>query len=111
MQFGVAGSQDQKSKDQLFVSDFELEARISGKLFVSVRNSPTRQIIRGQFNADSITGQNAYKVFSHLTGNLCQNHVLGSFELHFEEGVRQFVYDDTLSRNKIFFGQAYLSCC
>lgn len=111
MQFGVAGSQNQKSEDNLIVPAFELEALISGKLFVSVRNSPTRQIIRGQFNADSITSQYAYKVLSHLTRNLCKNHVLGSLELHFEEGVGQFVYDDTLSRNKIFFGQALVSCC
>lgn len=110
MQFGATSLNGGNQKTTCVAFDSGIETAGSRPLFVSVCDPASGQIIRGQFNADSITSQNANKVLSHLSGNLCKNHVLGSLELHFEEGVRQFVYDDPLSRNKIFFGQACLSC-
>jgi hypothetical protein len=73
----------------------------SGKLFETVRDSSTGQVIRGQFDHHSIARQDANEVHTHLSRNFYEySHLVLQFDS--KHAVRKIFFDDTLEFDTLF---------
>ncbi len=82
------------------------EIYIRKLLLVSISDTPARQIVGRQFDADAVADENAYAIFAHLAGNLCEHDMLRVIELHLEKRVGLLVYNQAFSGNQIIFSQS-----
>lgn len=85
-------------------TDFHDIESVAG-LFVAVRDSTAVEIIRRQFHADLVTGQNLDKMHAHFARNVTENFV-PVFQYHTECSVGQAFLNHTVNLNGLFFRNA-----
>ena len=59
----------------------------SSSLFVTIRDSPFREIVRRNFNGHLIADEYLDEVHPHFSGDVCKD-LMAVIELHLERGVR-----------------------
>jgi len=76
--------------------------------FVPVGYPSPRQIVGGQFQGHTITGEYLDEMHSHLAGHMSQ-HLVPVIKLHLEHGIRQWFQDPAFDGNRLFLRQPTLS--
>ena len=65
-------------------------------LFIPIRYSSARQIIRRKLDLNFVPRKDADKIFPDFPGNVRQHHML-IFQLNTEHRVRQRLFDDSIN--------------
>ena len=74
----------------------------AARLFVSVCDAPAVKVVRRQFHADLVAGQNLDEMHAHFARNVTENFV-AVFEHHAERGVGKALLDHTVNFNGLLF--------
>jgi len=85
--------------------NFHKAKLLQTNLFLTIDDSPSRQIIRGQLHRNPISGEYFNKMHSHLTGNVSQ-HPVSVIQFHLEHGVGQCLNDRPFYRYDVLFSHS-----
>ena len=74
-----------------------------GDLLVAVGDTASFEVVRGQLNLDTVSGQDADVVHAHLSRDVSE-HLVAIFELDSEHGVGERLDDCSFQNNRVFLG-------
>ena len=75
--------------------------------FVSIRDTPARQIVRRKLHSHLVSGKYLYKVHPHLARDMGQNN-MAIIKFHPEHRIRQWLDNLAFNLDCLFFGHTIL---
>jgi hypothetical protein len=82
----------------------------SKDLFVPVRYTSFREVVRRKLYVNAVAHQDANAVSTHAAGYRREDKVVGVVDLHLKESVRLFIHDNTREFDQFFFHLVLVSC-